>query len=842
MGPASENTSPARSTLSLTSTVNLGPANLPPSTTTTPGKTSTPMYYDYTEEFEVEEYSQPIVREPPPQFQVDSTIPEDQPVSARGPTLINSYARNAREGLKSGIRVSSSAASIRQIHNEASQDLDLSPANSQTQWPVRKTSLPLLEHNSHSSIKQDEPPNEKKVYRLSRLGYGAQELNNHVAEAFGLAPSASFELIDPNKDQHTELGTHVPTASSDGSDGSHGGRDSQTSAHHGPAELQRAMTPRGMKCATGSEDNSIDKNNTQTKAKSSTDPEELIKPSRSHRSIDRYGKNQRRASSLDCTSARTKRPRSSGFNSVDTGFTEIAELISSLENANRAESPEKKDDNVVKPPRRNLRFSPPIPGQVKIRKASPDHIMKSPTSVFNQGNSIAQQLNESSGRNDHQQRLKQPPVRHREDIMEDYGMGDVPNFSHQIPRNSVSRSGSPMLAPKPISPARQLKLKNSVPQLMKALPPVPPDPPFRAFPPPDHMTSHSRFPFSFSPLLPDTRAAAVRELPPIPEPDLLQQKECDIQQPSSTAASENGLKSLPPVPVTKENLRDDPKETPSFSPLHPKLKLKVRGAAALASRSLKSEDNPSGLSQSQDDGVPTATYDRKTKTSNPPKFKLKVTRASNSTQGTVRINRESEDWKFPGLRNPKDLFTPSPGVDNIFRQVSKHLHTRKSSANISHGTTGTVSTALAPNQTDGSGTRRIPSNQLPTVNQSQTSDVRSFFSDGSSNLQGRHSLRKSISNFRARIAVPYSSRAASHSLEDVSLRSRHHSTVGRPPAVHSVPNLHASESSTEDTPLRYPGERVSKMRLRDKLSLWLKGARSAIAARVRPRNSITEVR
>lgn len=41
---------------------------------------------------------------------------------------------------------------------------------------------------------------------------------------------------------------------------------------------------------------------------------------------------------------------------------------------------------------------------------------------------------------------------------------------------SPSCSTTPIVSPKPISPARQLKLKNSVPQLMKALPPVPGDP------------------------------------------------------------------------------------------------------------------------------------------------------------------------------------------------------------------------------------------------------------------------------------------------------------------------------------------------------------------------------
>ncbi|KAH9996940.1 hypothetical protein F4779DRAFT_631518 [Xylariaceae sp. FL0662B] len=42
-----------------------------------------------------------------------------------------------------------------------------------------------------------------------------------------------------------------------------------------------------------------------------------------------------------------------------------------------------------------------------------------------------------------------------------------------FPHVASSCSTTPLISPKPISPARQLKLKNSIPQLMKALPPLP---------------------------------------------------------------------------------------------------------------------------------------------------------------------------------------------------------------------------------------------------------------------------------------------------------------------------------------------------------------------------------
>ncbi|KAF8863459.1 hypothetical protein BDZ45DRAFT_568867, partial [Acephala macrosclerotiorum] len=80
----SGNTSPARSTLSLASTVNQYATAPVSSITTTPGKLHppSPLYYDYTEDFEVEVCTQSEAFSPPPQFRIEKTIPEDHPMSA----------------------------------------------------------------------------------------------------------------------------------------------------------------------------------------------------------------------------------------------------------------------------------------------------------------------------------------------------------------------------------------------------------------------------------------------------------------------------------------------------------------------------------------------------------------------------------------------------------------------------------------------------------------------------------------------------------------------------------------------------------------------------------------
>ncbi|KAI0117163.1 hypothetical protein F4814DRAFT_459372 [Daldinia grandis] len=95
-----------------------------------------------------------------------------------------------------------------------------------------------------------------------------------------------------------------------------------------------------------------------------------------------------------------------------------------------------------------------------------------------------------------------------------------------FPYISPSCSTTPIVSPKPISPARQLKLKNSIPQLMKALPPLPGDPNYMPPPTPSIQSTSSSdtdfvevlapFKFSRSPTLHQFKDTVVV----IPECDL----------------------------------------------------------------------------------------------------------------------------------------------------------------------------------------------------------------------------------------------------------------------------------------------------------------------------------
>lgn len=819
-GQASLNTSPARSILSLTSTVNLRPGNLPASTTTTPGKVSTPIYYDYTEEFDVEDYSPPRTREPPPQFQIESTIPEDRPAAMEQPTPANFNSRNAIRNLSDGHRTSSSTESIQQRRTEAVPELEPGLMNGQTQWPVRKASLPPPSSNKQTPVKRVEPQDDKLVkesFRISRLGAGAQELNSHVAEVFGLSLSESFGLLGPKNIGFTESGGQINGASTTRLDVGRYIQQSSQSSHlepsmsRDPHEAQQVSYVDDVahrKREMETEHDGMNQDSSENPARRSTSQPFIIDSGRRQRNDK-----EKRASSLDFTSARTKRPRSSGINSVDTGLTELAELISNLENAVRTESPEN-TDVATGQSWQTTGPLPTIPDPRILRRSSFDHSSTPSTS------GLDQQRDGNCSANIEQ--FKQIPLERgrRRYVEQDCGLGDVPNFSHQIPRKAFSRSGSPILAPKPISPARELKLQNSVPQLMKALPPLPPYPQIQAVSPSALMTSDNGLPSLSSPSHTGHKGALTRDLASIPEPT---PEQSDLM---TTLGS--SVKPLPTIPSGK-----------TLPPSPPKMKLKVH-STTLGSGSASSEDNLLKLDQSHrvvQDGKPGAT--------NLPKFKLRITRASNSSQGTVRINRDSRDLKrLAGLRNPKDFFTPPAGTDNIFRQVSRQIHTRKSSGNSSHGTTESGSAAISnQGSANGDGAESVTSPQLPKADQLNPSDVRSFFSDASSNMQGRHSLRKRISNFRARLAVPYSSRAVAQSLEDIPLRGQNSPDLPRSPVSRSVPDFHDRQSnSTEDPPLRNPTGRQMRRNLREKLLRWLKETRSAIAARVRPRASAAEGR
>lgn len=845
-GLASVNTSPARSTFSLSSTVNIFPTYLSPSTTTTPGKPqpASPLYYDYTEDFETEEYTQPIVRDPPPQFRIAETIPEDRATNPDQPSLVDTNTRTTAS-LSSGVRVSSSSASIHQVSVHEGQDQNGS-VTTEPRWPIRKASLGARNGAIKPSIDPIEIRKENNNSANSAFKHNAQELNNNADKVvFGISSSPLLTLIGQKNGKEPTVDSAEELKSAKGIQGqipaesklsSPAGVTIQTM---GLSRLRSSSFVYGNSNMNGNNQAPQERENHGPKPRKLASSSSPVRIPNDKRAKHGAQYNQKRSSSLDSTAARSKRVRSSGFSSVDTSFTELADLISSLEIANRSQCPETVVEKSIIPPERNAMVSPTIPERVLTGRSSSSQNISPALFAFStqaigstQTNMPDPQPKRTQG---HQRTTHQEPAQGR-------GSHDIPGFSTPMPRKSVSRSGSPMLAPKPISPARQLKLKNSVPQLMKALPPLPPDGPTRLGPPPAEVSpvDETKLPCNFSRILPEGDSTVTKgALSSLKSAQTSQAS--SKQTESSKITSESSVTSALALSSTAQvSLNPTTLQSP------PRMKLKLRNSGILSnasphdSRPWNSEENYPWANHSTSIRLPSLIKDDKSTGSKAPKFKLKLSHNSNVTSETVRVNRDSADSRLgTGLHlpNPKDLFTPVAGLDSIFRQVGKHIHSRKSSANSSPLARESTPAPAIRGQTistDKSHQSEPQSNDL-VVPPIIPSEVKSFFSDDSSNIPGRHSLRKRFSNLRAKIVVPYGMRTTeAQSCDDVTLRSRNRPEDARPYAARSVPNLHDSiETDSEDETLRRSSERIHRRRLREKLSKWLKGARSAIAARVR---------
>lgn len=109
-----------------------------------------------------------------------------------------------------------------------------------------------------------------------------------------------------------------------------------------------------------------------------------------------------------------------------------------------------------------------------------------------------------------------------------------------------------------------------------------------------------------------------------------------------------------------------------------------------------------------------------------PKLKLKVARASVSSLGTVRINREAAVQAKLGdseILSPEDLFTPPPRLASLFRQVSRHFRPKDEYDEIKvpettdvGGQDGTELAVNSNNPEQASGVGAIMNGPYPQIN------------------------------------------------------------------------------------------------------------------------------
>lgn len=397
---------------------------------------------------------------------------------------------------------------------------------------------------------------------------------------------------------------------------------------------------------------------------------------------------------------------------------------------------------------------------------------------------------------------------------------DYMNGSVDTPRDC---SKSPMIAPEPLSPARLLRVKDSIPQLMKALPPLPgyspaPESPFGAAVVPVNFE-----PFELSRL---TEARSTLTDAILPENRAVG----NTNNYHAFVFDQNIAKKRPKLrlsPATAEEaLRNvEPDEPGESGP------------------SLRYRGTKQGISA---DGHP----DRRTPIK--ARLKLKISRGALSTKsadyvGTVkRHHRADRSEALSGLElsRPTDLFTSASGLDSLYRsrRGGKETRAEKSETQSKKGPSisGHTSPPRLPpivfeNHRGSSLDAYVNNARLSRVRKESLnfSEVRSVLSEGSKAMP-RKGLRRGLSNFRARFAEPRNHNTHKDLLSND--RSKDLEMKNCPADVPS-PFISMGTKGTllgsSDTIDPAAKNFAKTKRLKRKLERWLRDARDAVTAVVR---------
>ncbi|OBT41799.1 hypothetical protein VE00_08282 [Pseudogymnoascus sp. WSF 3629] len=180
------------------------------------------------------------------------------------------------------------------------------------------------------------------------------------------------------------------------------------------------------------------------------------------------------------------------------------------------------------------------------------------------------------------------------------------------------------------------------------------------------------------------------------------------------------------APLTIDD--SEPQVEPTTQHFFSKFKLKTRASTVRAKASPpvtrpRNLDESYPLDDHRRDVQLTASLGRPVNSA--PKLKLKVARASVSSLGTVRINREAAvqaDLGDSEVLSPEDLFTPPARLASLFRQVSRHFRPKDEYEEIqAPETTGvgevdeTELPVIASNPEQASGAEAIMNGPYPQI-------------------------------------------------------------------------------------------------------------------------------
>lgn len=432
-------------------------------------------------------------------------------------------------------------------------------------------------------------------------------------------------------------------------------------------------------------------------------------------------------------------------------------------------------------------------------------------------------------------------------------------FGSQSSRHLNLAPSSSIISPMPIYPGRGLRVKNSIPQLIDALPSLP----LSKVVDDNLVSTVSRDPG----LSAKTPPALVIEKDPLP-----------IGIEAQTAAS------IPSTPKLISSTNSLTFQTPPFLS---RFRLKSR-SPAFREQSPSPNAAPSNSEQSQWDGgrsdihSPPVFSDQRSAIFTP-KLKLKLARTSVSSLGTVRINREAggqTDVGNPDLLNPRDLFTSSPKLTTIFRQVSRHSHSKEPSTDqqvLARTVVDKSQNNMLPNSSEdqqpksslnmrsrdiasptfrdrypeensashssisyepfrGSNGRRTPvtSHKMPqdaeTIpdNWQNMAELQDSSRNDISRL-GVHHTRKRISSLKTLFRSPHARTTSRLSSDGIAWRPK--VAAGPAPIGPSGPDIMVLKDGSDQILIK------GSQRLKTKVASWLKAAKATMLSCVRPRKA-----
>lgn len=301
--------------------------------------------------------------------------------------------------------------------------------------------------------------------------------------------------------------------------------------------------------------------------------------------------------------------------------------------------------------------------------------------------------------------------------------------NERFPHIPPSCSTTSIVSPKPISPARQLKLKNSIPQLMKALPPLPGDPGY----------------------IP----------PPTPSMRSTSSNECDF---SEVLAPFKFTQSSIPRSVRGDGVgksRSTPNgdQNSSLQKTAPKLRLRMKmsnGSGVTISSGTRLCDT--GVDQSCSTSTPNSKLEYKAdepgirvRTRN--RLKLRSSRSTTVSTPPLATVRRNADVSASSLiaditnQKPHDLFSFPAGLRSPLYSASRNS---SQLAQIGRFFTGSTLNVATPNEAASRRTTPICADQQ----RKDPYDVRSMETRVGSGVRQSHGLKRHLSNLRCLLARP----------------------------------------------------------------------------------------